>query len=430
MRVVAICFVLLSLACQAGRGEGQFETQVKTVTVVDANGVPAPDASVYTGECLVWDNQTQTVRLTEKPPQWRTDLNGVFSLEFLRQGAGRVYFAANAAFDQMGWLYIARKDPNETYTLRLEKMARVKGVIRSADVAFADMRVKLYSYHASRRTLFGLLSADYHLDAPANEMTFDFLCPAGCDLNLRIEPNVPGIEEYQRPQDVAALQPDQVFDLCVIDLHGTSGFKTFGKPAPELQVAEWVKGKPVTLAELKGKVVLLDFWGLWCGPCRRALPGLTELHKKYAGDGLVIIAIHDASQTGASLLEESRGVLDLSKIPFRLGVDLPSLGSGAMELRTRGSGRTIQTYGITSFPHSLIINQDGQVDAQPATEDRIHFLLYGRHMLPATMFSRLLTGNQRLFVTILVAASLVLVLAILWGVLRLRRSRLASARFE
>jgi len=415
------------LVYQVGRGEDQFETQIKMVTVVDANGVPATDAGVYTGECLVWDNRTRTVRLTETPPQWRTDPNGAFSLEFIRQGAGRVYFAANAAFDQMGWLYIARTDPAETYTLRLEKMARVKGVIRSEEVAFADMRVNLDFYHASRRSLFGLLSANYHLDTPSNQMTFDFLCPAGCDLSLRVEPNVPGIKKYQRSWDIAALQPGQVFDVGAIELHGTSGFKTFGKPAPELQVAEWVKGKSVTLAELKGKVVLLDFWGIWCGPCRRALPGLTELHRKYARDGLVIIAVHDASRTGASLLEKSRGVLDLSSVPFRIAVDSPLEGAAVSETAI-GRGRTIAAYGIHEFPTGLIINKDGRVEDAPVTEDRIYFLLYGRHMPAPTMLSRLFAGNQRLFATIIVAPVLILILGIALDALRLRRSRLASAR--
>jgi thiol-disulfide isomerase/thioredoxin len=423
MRVVTICSVLLTLTCQTGRGEGQFGTQIKTVTVVDTNGVPAPDAGVYAGECLVWDNRTQTVRLTEQPPQWRTDPNGVFSFELIRRGGGSVYFATNAAFDQMGWLYIARKDPAETYTLRMEKMARVKGVIRSAEVAFADIRVNLDFYHAPKRTLFSLLSANYHLDAPSNEMTFDFLCPAGCDLSLHIEPNVPGIEGYQRRWDIAALQPGQVFDVGTIDLYGTSGFKTFGKPAPELQVAEWAKGKPVTLAELKGKVVLLDFWGLWCGPCRRALPGLTELHKKYAGDGLSIIAVHDASQTGASLLEKSRDLLDLSNTPFRIAVDSPLEGAVVSET-AKGTGRTIAAYGITVFPTALIINKDGQVeDAQHAAEDRIYFLLYGRHMLQPTAFSRMLAANRLSFAVIIIVIALILILGITLGVLQLRRSR-------
>jgi len=51
-------------------------------------------------------------------------------------------------------------------------------------------------------------------------------------------------------------------------------------------------GKMVDLRELKGKVVLIDFWASWCGPCKQEMPVLEELHKKYAKDGLVIVGIN------------------------------------------------------------------------------------------------------------------------------------------
>src|SRR5262245_5509505 len=64
-----------------------------------------------------------------------------------------------------------------------------------------------------------------------------------------------------------------------------------GKPAPDFQGDFAVKGKPVKLSDLKGKVVLVDFWAVWCPPCVRAFPHLREIHEKYNKDGLEVVGL-------------------------------------------------------------------------------------------------------------------------------------------
>ncbi len=62
-------------------------------------------------------------------------------------------------------------------------------------------------------------------------------------------------------------------------------------PAPEMKFLEWVGHDPIALEYFRGKVVLLDFWATWCGPCISTFPRLRGWHKKFGADSFVLVGV-------------------------------------------------------------------------------------------------------------------------------------------
>jgi thiol-disulfide isomerase/thioredoxin len=93
-------------------------------------------------------------------------------------------------------------------------------------------------------------------------------------------------------------------------------FRQVGAPAAALVFRGAEDGLPHSLADYRGKVVVLNFWATWCGPCRGELPALARLQREYGPSGLVVIAISDEPVEtlrkfpGFSRLNVVKGVLD------------------------------------------------------------------------------------------------------------------------
>jgi peroxiredoxin len=112
--------------------------------------------------------------------------------------------------------------------------------------------------------------------------------------------------------------------------------------APDWQLRD-VNGKPVNLADFKGRLVVLNFWATWCPPCRQEIPGFVALQRKYQDKGLVII--------GVSLDQQGPGVVK----PFigRFGVNYPVV---------MGNGQIVSDYGgVEAIPTTFIIDRQGKV---------------------------------------------------------------------
>ena len=125
-----------------------------------------------------------------------------------------------------------------------------------------------------------------------------------------------------------------------------------GQEAPPLTIGRWLDGKELALDDLRGQVVVLDFWGLWCGGCVAEVPQQVALQERFRDQPVTFIAIHTAdkdSETLAAKIEAFRKKNDWHWIA--------AIDAG----RAIEDSLTTRDYGVLGFPLTVIIGTDGKI---------------------------------------------------------------------
>jgi peroxiredoxin len=114
-----------------------------------------------------------------------------------------------------------------------------------------------------------------------------------------------------------------------------------GAPAPTFQLNSNA-GKPVALADLKGQIVLLNFWASWCGPCRQEMPILEQLNRQYHAKGVTLLGVNVEPDSAAAI-----DWLKATPVTFPILFDTDS--------------KVSKLYEVEGMPNTVIVDRKGMV---------------------------------------------------------------------
>lgn len=128
-----------------------------------------------------------------------------------------------------------------------------------------------------------------------------------------------------------------------------------GKPAPAFTLPD-LAGKKVSLADFRGKALLINFWATWCGPCQIETPWLVELNNKYASKGFEVLGIDsegDDAKPGSAAWEQDKAAVQ--KFAARKKISYPVLLNGDSISKEYG--------GLDDLPTSFFVDRKGKIVA-------------------------------------------------------------------
>jgi thiol-disulfide isomerase/thioredoxin len=208
-----------------------------------------------------------------------------------------------------------------------------------------------------------------HDDAAKMKAVDEFIAmapkdPRGADLLMMLTFNSRGGPEAQKAlyQKIVDLYPES---SAADSARGSlRRFEAIGKPF-ELAFTEAVSGSAIAMKDLKGKVVVVDFWATWCGPCVAEMPKMKSLYAEYKEKGVEFI--------GVSLDQKEGGLEKLKDFVHKEGITWPQYFQG-----DGWQSKFSMSWGINSIPAVFVVDQEGKlysVEARGKLETMIPELL-------------------------------------------------------
>lgn len=154
-----------------------------------------------------------------------------------------------------------------------------------------------------------------------------------------------------------------------------------GKPAPPIAFDGWANTEEFSTADLQGKVVLYDFWAVWCGPCIATFPHLREWREAFGMDGFEIVGVTNyynyAWDAESKRATQSEDDVDSSVEQDAVARFLQANQMQHPTLFLSKESTTMSDYGVTGIPHAVLVDRKGRIQmvkvgSQPENAESLH----------------------------------------------------------
>ncbi|RFS19996.1 AhpC/TSA family protein [Chitinophaga silvatica] len=281
--------------------------------------------------------------------------DGSFRVKFVLE-PGTINF--NGAADSTGWIFARGTTSNDSYYKYIqdgsdlsaeygEIMAKIRKAKKTIDSVNIDKYIKeLRANEVAGQERSIAFIKSHPTDINSVFQTMDLTYTMKVD---QLEALYKPLSENVKKSFVGRMVKDKIAAMKIISV---------GAIAPEFIMPD-TNGNIVSLSSFRGKIVLVDFWASWCGPCRGENPNLLAAYNKYAGKGLKVLAVSLDTNEG-----KWKKAIEEDAMPWTQISDLQGFSSNAARL-----------YGVSAIPMNYLIDKNGKIIAKNLRGEKLQEFL-------------------------------------------------------